>query len=68
MAFGMCDAMARDVAQVSNILDKSHAAVGHEALRLFLQTVLGARRGRPYKYKAPKVTKRPGRPRRRANA
>lgn len=52
ISFKVPDAMALDVAKATDILGMAGSdALAFEATRLLLQTVLGSRRGRPYKHK-----------------
>lgn len=54
----MPDAMAKDVAKATDILKlPSNGAFAFQAVNLLLRSVLGSRRGRPYKYDPARRTK-----------
>lgn len=53
VTFQVPPAMARDIAKATDILSMpSNNAFAFEATRLLLHSVLGSRRGRPYKQRA----------------
>lgn len=59
------DAMAREVAQATDILGMpSNEAFVFHAVSLVLRSVLGARRGRPYKHQPLPPRKKPAKGRR----
>lgn len=60
------DKMAREIAKATDLVQMpSHEAFAFEAVRLVLRSVLGTRRGRPYKHRPVKPAHPTSRVRRR---